>query len=347
MKLSQFGRRFSGTLGVTLLMDDLGKALSGDGEVILLGGGNPAYIPEVQTYIRQHMYNMMLDEGRFERMVGDYSSPQGNPRFIQALSKLLQHTYGWDIGPENIALTNGSQTAFFYLFNMFGGPHPDGSLKKVLLPLAPEYIGYADVGIVSNLFVASKPDIKHIDDRIFKYYVDFERLPIEDDIAAVCVSRPTNPTGNVLTDDEMSYLIQIAHDLDIPFIIDNAYGAPFPNILFSESKLIWDDHIILSMSLSKLGLPGVRTGIVVAQPEIISALTSMNAVISLAPSNLGAALALDMVQSGEILTLSQNLIRPYYEQKAAQAVDMLRTYMGNTTCYIHKPEGAFFLWLWF
>lgn len=347
MHLSKFGRKFAGELGVTLLMDDLGKALSGNREVILLGGGNPAYITEVQTTFRQHMYDMMLDEGRFERMVGDYSSPQGNLQFIQALSELFQRTYGWDVGPENIALTNGSQTAFFYLFNMFGGPYPDGSVKKILLPLAPEYIGYADVGIDSDLFIASKPEIKYIDDRIFKYHIDFEHLPIGEDIGAICVSRPTNPTGNVLTDEEMSYLIQIAHDLDIPFIVDNAYGAPFPNILFSDAELIWDDHIILSMSLSKLGLPGVRTGIIVAQPEVISALSSMNAVISLAPSNLGAMLALDMVQSGEILDLSQNLIKPYYERKAAQAVDMLRTYMGETTCFIHKPEGAFFLWLWF
>ncbi len=347
MQLSRFGRKFSGTLGVTLLMDDLGKALTGDGEMILLGGGNPAYIPEMQTRIRQYMYDLLLDEGRFEHVVGDYSAPQGNPAFIRALAELFQRTYGWDIGPENIALTNGSQTAFFYLFNMFGGSYPDGSTKKVLLPLAPEYIGYADVGVTSDFFVASKPEIEYIDDRIFKYHVDFEHLPIGDDLGAICVSRPTNPTGNVLTDDEMTYLIQIARDLDIPFIVDNAYGAPFPNILFNDAELFWDDHIILSMSLSKLGLPGARTGIVVAQPEIITALASMNAVMSLAPGNLGAALALDMVQSGEILDLSQNLIQPFYKQKSAQAVEMLRHYMGDTTCYIHKPEGAFFLWLWF
>jgi valine--pyruvate aminotransferase len=347
MKLSRFGQKFSGTLGLTLLMDDLGKALSSEEEVIMLGAGNPAYIPEVQTQMRQHMYDMLLDEGRFEHMVGDYGAPQGSVPFIRALADLFQRTYGWDIGPENIAITNGSQTAFFYLFNMFGGPYPDGSTKKILLPLAPEYIGYADVGVVSDFFVASKPEIRHIDDRLFKYHVDFDQLPIGEDLGAICISRPTNPTGNVLTDEEVAKLTKIAHELDIPFIIDNAYGAPFPNILFADAKLIWDDHVILSMSLSKLGLPGVRTGIVVAQPEIIEALASMNAVISLAPSNLGAALTLDMVRSGDILDISQNLIRPYYEQKAGQAVDFLRTYMGDTTCYIHKPEGAFFLWLWF
>ena len=347
MQLSQFGQKFTGTIGVTQLMDDLGKALSSGAEMLMLGAGNPAYISEVQTHIRQHMYEMMLDEGRFEHMVGDYGSPQGNIAFARALAELLQDAYGWDIGPEHIAITNGSQMAFFYLFNMFAGPYPDGSTKKILLPLAPEYIGYADVGISTNLFLASKPEIEHLDDRLFKYRVNFDNLPVGDDIGAICVSRPTNPTGNVITDEEMAQLSKIACDLDIPFIVDNAYGAPFPNILFTDAKLLWNENVILSMSLSKLGLPGARTGIVVAQPPVIEAIASMNAVCCLAPSNLGAALVLDLVRSGEILNLSQNLIRPYYQQKAGEAVDMLRKYMADTTCYIHKPEGAFFLWLWF
>ena len=36
--------------------------------------------------------------------------------------------------------------AFFFLFNLFAGEREDGTRARVLLPLAPEYIGYADVG---------------------------------------------------------------------------------------------------------------------------------------------------------------------------------------------------------
>ena len=42
----------------------------------------------------------------------------------EAVASLLRRRYGWDIGPDNIALTSGSQTSFFYLFNLiseFGG----------------------------------------------------------------------------------------------------------------------------------------------------------------------------------------------------------------------------------
>jgi len=36
-----------------------------------------------------------------------------------------------------------------------------------------------------------------------------------------------NPTGNILTDTDISHLARIDSERDIPFIIDNAYGAPF------------------------------------------------------------------------------------------------------------------------
>lgn len=38
------------------------------------------------------------------------------------------------------------------------------------------------------------------------------------------------------------------------------------------------------MSLSKLGLPGTRCGIVIANEEIISALGNLNGIISLTPA---------------------------------------------------------------
>jgi valine--pyruvate aminotransferase len=54
----------------------------------------------------------------------------------------------------------------------------------------------------------------------------------------------------------------------IPLILDNAYGAPFPGIIFTDAQPFWEPHVILTYSLSKIGLPGTRTGIVIGPPEI-------------------------------------------------------------------------------
>ncbi len=223
----------------------------------------------------------------------------------------------------------------------------DGSRKRILLPLAPEYIGYADVGIGDGLFTARRPQIDFLDGRLFKYRVDFAGLELGDDIGAICVSRPTNPTGNVLTEDEMDHLGCLARERGIPLIVDNAYGAPFPGIIYTEAIPRWEPHMIMCMSLSKLGMPGARTGIIIAPEEVTQAVTGMNAVMSLAPGGLGGALALDAVRTRSILRLSAEVIKPHYRRKAEQAVARLREEMEGVDYFIHKPEGAFFLWLWF
>ncbi len=347
MELSDFGRRYSGKIGISELMDDLGSALVGDRSMLMLGGGNPSHIPEVQALLRKRMEAMLATPGEFERVVGDYDTPQGATHFVEALAELFQREFGWDIGPQNIALSNGSQNSFFYLFNMFAGRFGGRRSKRILLPLAPEYIGYTDVGLEEDFFVANRPEIERIGDHVFKYHVDFDRVAVTDEIGAMCVSRPTNPTGNVLTDAEITTLREMAAAQGIPLIIDNAYGTPFPNIIYEDVEPVWDSNTILCMSLSKLGLPGLRTGIVIANEEIIRVISQMTAVFSLSPGSMGAAMALDLVRTGEITRVSREVVQPYYREKAMRAVAQLEQEMAGVPFAVHKPEGALFLWLWF
>ena len=335
------------TSGIGRLMEDLGEAFSNRRDILMLGGGNPAHIPKVEAAFRNGMEKLLSDGGEFERTIGDYDPPGGSRKFVGAIAALFRRELGWDIHPENVALTNGSQTAFFVLFNIFSGAYADGMYKKILFPLTPEYIGYCDVGLADDLFVAYKPQIRHIDDHLFKYYVDFDRINITDEIGAICVSRPTNPTGNVLTDAEIEKLSELARTHDIPLIVDSAYGMPFPNIIYTEAGAIWSEHTIFCLSLSKLGLPATRTGIVVANEEVIAMVSKMNAVMSLAPGSVGAALTMDLIRSGDIMTLSRDVIKPFYEKKAHAALEEVVLQLRGIDFFVHKPEGAFFLWLWF
>jgi len=305
MNLSKFGERYTRYSGILQLMDDLGDALSGQERMLMMGGGNPAQIPAAQATFRRLMQEILDSPGEFEGMVGNYSNPQGDMAFLDTLADFFRRECGWDVTGKNIALTNGSQTAFFTLFNLFAGEFSDGSRRKILFPLAPEYIGYEDVGL-TDFLVANKPEIEHLEGHTFKYRINFDTLTVSDDIGAMCVSRPTNPTGNVLTRAEVEKLSDIAHRHDIPLIIDNAYGTPFPNIIFTEDDTpMWNENIVLSMSLSKLGLPATRTGIVLAREDIIRAVARVNAISGLAPGSLGAALVRRLFATGEISTLTQ------------------------------------------
>ncbi|MDC5704708.1 valine--pyruvate transaminase [Vibrio europaeus] len=345
MQFSKFGEKFNQYSGITQLMDDLNDGLRTPG-AIMLGGGNPAAIPAMLDYFRLASEEL-LESGELVAAMANYDGPQGKDAFVKALAKLLKETYGWNITEKNISLTNGSQSGFFYLFNLLAGKQPDGSHKQILLPLAPEYIGYGDAGIDEDIFVSYHPEIEMLDNGLFKYHVDFEQLKVDDSVAAICASRPTNPTGNVLTDEEIHKLDKLARENNIPLIIDNAYGLPFPNIIFEDVEPFWNENTILCMSLSKLGLPGVRCGIVIASEEITQAMTNMNGIISLAPGSLGPAIANHIIGKGDLLKLSSEVIKPFYKQKSQRAVELLQTAITDSRFRIHKPEGAIFLWLWF
>jgi len=348
MEFSLFGKKMTCHAGILSLMDDLGDVHTAKGEgMIMMGGGNPGYVPEFQKIMRARLKEICDDTRLFQRLAGTYAPARGDHEFVEGLVALLRKDQGWDVGPENICLTNGSQTAFFLLFNMFSGAFSNGRTKKICLPLVPEYIGYADLGLTEDCCVSIKPEIEFLDGDMFKYHIDFDQLVIGEDVGAICVSRPTNPTGNVVTDRELEKLSWLAREKNIPLIIDSAYGLPFPGMIYTEARPTWNDNSIVCLSLSKLGLPGIRTGIVVAGEEIIKALGGMNAIMSLSPTSVGGVLTEQLVSSGEITTVSRELIQPFYLAKRKKAVAAVREAFGDIPCKIHKPEGAMFLWLWF
>lgn len=346
MKLSKFGRKMSGDAGILSLMDDLGNAMA-EGGMIMMGGGNPGYIPEIQDALQVQLKSLVEDQASLRKLIGVYDPPCGKKEFLSALAELLRKEYGWDIGPENICLTNGSQGAFFLLFNMLAGEFEGGKRKKILLPMAPEYIGYADLGLCEDFFTSVRPKIECVGENLFKYRVDFNSIAITEEIGAICVSRPTNPTGNVLTDDEVHGLAELAEKHDIPLIIDSAYGVPFPCMIYTDVTPVWNKNIIVSMSLSKFGLPAVRTGIVIADEKIVKALSAINSVVNLAPGSFGAMLTTPLISTGEILSLSRNVIRPFYKQKMERAMEVVKEAFQGCPYKVHIPEGSMFLWFWF
>lgn len=120
MKFSNFGEKFTKNSGILQLMDDLGRALASDQPINMLGGGNPAVIPEVND-VFQATLKQVVEDGDALDSVANYSTPQGDAKFINTMVTFFNRHYHWNLTAENIVLTNGSQNGFFYLFNLFSG----------------------------------------------------------------------------------------------------------------------------------------------------------------------------------------------------------------------------------
>ncbi len=350
MELSDFGAKLSSHSGILQLMDDISKPLAEGVKPRPLGGGNPARVPQVEAAYRRQMERLLADGEAFEDLLAHYDSPQGRVSFLEMAARFFRSRYGWPLTADNIALTNGSQSAMFYLFNMFSGT-TGGRRRTILFPLMPEYIGYADQGIEPDTFVSVPSKCTYYGDGTFKYTLDVdavrEYLDNHEEVGAIAVSRPTNPSGNVLTDTEIRTLAALAREHSIPLIVDNAYGLPFPDIVFTDdAQPLWNEDIVLSMSLSKIGLPSIRTGIVIAREDIIRAVGNINAIAALATGSFGPALAHDMLASGELVDLAHDVVRPFYQRKAERCAAVIRSAFEGTRYMLHRIEGSIFCWIY-
>ncbi|HEY2572875.1 MAG TPA: valine--pyruvate transaminase, partial [Verrucomicrobiaceae bacterium] len=302
---------------------------------------------QMQKLWRDRMRELLEDSGKLDRALLNYDPPAGNPEFRESFAAFLKRECGWNVSAENVCVLPSSQTAFFLLFNLLAGEGGSGGRKHILLPLLPEYIGYANQGSCRDFFTACLPRIEERGAHEFKYHIDFDRLRITPEVAGVCVSCPTNPTGNVISQEEFDRLKQLTARHRVPLIIDNAYGHPFPGVIYTGFRPQWDENMIFSISMSKVGLPGVRTSMIVAAPHIVKALSNMNAIVSLSNGNLGQAILLPLLGDDSLVRLSREIIAPFYRHRSDHALSVLQHELGdNVPWAVHSRDGAFFLWLW-
>ncbi|EMJ99954.1 MULTISPECIES: pyridoxal phosphate-dependent aminotransferase [unclassified Leptospira] len=342
---SKFGAKFRNQTGIGQLMEDLGNLSPG---VSMLGGGSPSLIPEVEE-VWKKILNKFTATGAWDSILGKYETPTGKEETLEILASLLSSETGTSISKEQIAITNGSQNAFYLLLNFYSGKFEDGSFKKIFLPVLPEYIGYLDQPLNPDSFTYSFAKEIVTGEDGFRYELDSSSFDtITDDLGCAVLSRPTNPTGRVAKKEELELILKFARSRKIPFLLDNAYGFPFPGIVYSDERLFHSEGMIQSFSFSKIGLPGVRTGFVLGDPEVVKTLNKANAVLNLAGGNLGQYIALEFVRSGEWFRLSRDIVKPYYLKKREVAISSIRReWKGKLKYRIHDSEGAFFLWVQF
>ncbi|MBW4630889.1 MAG: valine--pyruvate transaminase [Iphinoe sp. HA4291-MV1] len=347
--LTQFGVHMSNLTGVRAIMKDINETLRANAgqQLTNLSAGNPLILPEVEQLWRD-CTAQLLDSPDYGEVVCRYGSSQGYAPLIEAIIKDFNQRYGLSLNERNILVTPGSQSLYFFAANAFGGYTTSGTLKQIVLPLSPDYTGYGGVCLVPEALIAYKPalDIDAVAHK-FKYRPDFSKLSITEKTGCVIFSRPCNPTGNVLTDDEVKKIAALAAPYDVPVLIDSAYGPPFPAMNFTQMTPIFGKNIIHCMSLSKAGLPGERIGIAIGDEQIIQVLECFQTNACIHASRYGQAIAARAINSGALAEISTQVIRPFYQNKFTVLESTLNEAMPkDLPWFLHRGEGAIFAWLW-
>ena len=348
LALSQFGSQMSQLTGVRAIMKDIIETLrnSEGRKFINLSAGNPVILPEVEQLWRD-CTQKLLDSDEYGEVVCRYGSSQGYTPLIEAIVQDFNTRYGLELSDRHILITGGSQALYLYAANAFGGYTTSGELKQVVLPLCPDYTGYGGVSLTPEALLAYKPTLE-IDEvrHRFKYRPDFSQLEINQQTGCVIFSRPCNPTGNVISDEEVTKIAHLAASYDVPVLVDSAYAPPFPALNFTEMTPQFGDNIIHCMSLSKAGLPGERIGIAIGDPQLIGILESFQTNACIHSSRYGQAIAAKAISSGKLANLALNVIRPHYQRKIEVLANTLDAAMPDIPWYLHQGEGAIFAWLW-
>ncbi|MBD2742583.1 valine--pyruvate transaminase [Coleofasciculus sp. FACHB-1120] len=348
--LTQFGDCMSHLTGVRAIMKDIKETLqAGIGqEYINLSPGNPVILPEVEQLWRDYTEEL-LASSNYGNVVCRYGDSQGYEPLIEAVEKDFNRRYGLNLTHRNILITPGSQTLYFFAANAFGGYTTSSKLKQIILPLSPDYTGYGGLTLTPEALFAYKPalDIDAAAHR-FKYRPDFSKLKITEDTGCVLFSRPCNPTGNVLTDEEVKKIADLAAPYDVPVLIDSAYAPPFPALNFTEMTPVFGENILHCMSLSKAGLPGERIGIAIGDEKWIHALECFQTNMCIHSSRYGQAIAARAIETGTLAEIATTVIRPYYQKKFDVVESSIEQAMPkDLSWFLHRGEGAIFAWLWF
>lgn len=347
--LTKFGAQMSNLTGVRAIMKDIIETLeAGEGkEYINLSAGNPLILPDVEQLWRDCTADL-LASSEYGDVVCRYGSSQGYGALISAIASDFNRRYNLNLSESNILITPGSQTLYFYAANAFGGFTESGSLKQIVLPLSPDYTGYGGVSLTPEALIAYKPRLD-IDESAhkFKYRPDFSQLAIAENTGCVIFSRPCNPTGNVLTQEEVQKIAALAAPFNVPVIIDSAYAPPFPALNFTEMTPVFGENIIHGMSLSKAGLPGERIGVAIGDARWIRVLESFQTNMCIHPSRYGQAIAARAINSGALAEISTEIIRPFYQNKFTVLETTLNKAISkDLPWFLHRGEGAIFAWLW-
>ncbi|MBD2608358.1 valine--pyruvate transaminase [Scytonema hofmannii FACHB-248] len=347
--LSKIGEQMSNLTGVRAIMKDINETLrAGTGQQFInLSAGNPLILPEVEQLWRDCTASL-LASSEYGEVVCRYGSSQGYAPLVEAIANDFNKRYGLNLTERNILLTPGSQSLYFYAANVFGGYTSSGNLKEIILPLSPDYTGYGGVTLCAEALIAYKPTLDiDFSAHKFKYRPDFSQLEITENTGCVIFSRPCNPTGNVLTDDEVKKIAALAAPFNVPVLIDSAYAPPFPALNFTEMTPVFGDNILHCMSLSKAGLPGERIGIAIGDEEWIHVLECFQTNMCIHPSRYGQAIAARAINSGKLAEISEQVIRSFYQNKFTVLEDSLFAAMPkDLPWFLHRGEGAIFAWLW-
>ncbi|NIM46034.1 MAG: aminotransferase class I/II-fold pyridoxal phosphate-dependent enzyme [Nitrososphaeria archaeon] len=235
-------------------------------------------------------------------LVAAYPPTKGSEKLREEISELYRH-----VEKDSILVTNGTAEANFLIANWL---LDEGDEVVVQIP------SYQQVWGITRAIGARVKRFHLIEEEGYKPDLEELKELVSSKTKAIFIINPNNPTGYKLSKDETQSICDVADDVGAYVIYDEAYRGTELDGFISPSPPEVYEKGISTTSLSKLGLPGLRIGWIVANEETVEGCWSYKDYVSLSHSKLTeklATIALQTKNFEKIIKRARRIIRTTLE----------------------------------
>jgi len=197
-----------------------------------------------------------LDEGHTH-----YTHSLGLFELRQAISEYFFKTYKVSVNPDQIIVTSGSSPAIFLVFAALLQNGEEVIISDPHYACYPNFIKFVE-GIPVTIPVYEEDG--------FQYRPEAIRKKISPKTKAIFINSPSNPTGNLLSENRMREIASMVTDPDSPYIVSDEiyHGLVYEGK--EHSILEFTDRAFVMNGFSKaFAMTGLRLGYVIAPKEFI------------------------------------------------------------------------------
>jgi aspartate aminotransferase len=278
----------------------------------------------------RHIKDAAIDA--IEKNFTRYTNVAGIPEVRKAVVDRHAADFGSNYTPEECVFTTGGKLALFNAIQVLVD-HGD----EVILPV-PYWVSFKDIIQYAGgkvVYVESE------ESENFRITAKMIEAAITPKTKAIILNTPSNPSGAVVSPEDLEAIVRLAHKHGIYVLLDECYvyltfaGDVVSGASFTDCK----EHIVVLGSLSKTyAMTGWRAGFALGPKPIIAAMSKLQ---SQSTSNTAS-----MVQRASIAALSGSQecvaeMRADYIKLRDQVLAGFKTIPG-LTCTV--PQGAFYVY---
>lgn len=262
-----------------------------------------------------------------------YDASPGNPRLIDAVRRYYRRL-DVELEPNDVLITTGGSEALLLTCLSILDPY-----TEVIIP-EPYYPNYTTFVHAAGGVIRALPTNPWEGYR----YAQRERIEslITKNTRAILITNPGNPTGVVLTPEEMRMIADIAKEHDLFLICDEVYrefcyddkfGVP----TMARFQDIQDNLVIVDSVSKRFSACGARVGCVVTKNKELQ-----QAILKFCQSRLSVA-TIDQMGAEALYSVDHEFFRKSkaeYRLRRDAVVSALRKIPGVV---VEEPMGAFYL----